>query len=455
MKIEWWVCAAMSLLLCGGTAAATAPNIVYILADDMGYGDLSCYGQKRFSTPNIDRLAREGIRFTQHYAGSTVCAPSRSTLMTGLHTGHTRVRANSRVPLRPEDLTVAELLKEAGYATGCVGKWGLGFNDTTGAPNKQGFDLFFGYLSQTNAHFYYPPFLWRNGEKVFYPQNDAKKQVGVYSHDAIVEEGLKFIRQNSSGPFFLYMPVTIAHAELVAPEDSMAEFAGKFRDEAYIGTHYGSQARPLTAFAAMVTRLDRDVGRLLDLLVELGIDDNTIVMFSSDNGPHNEGGHDFGFFDSNGPLRGLKRDLYEGGIRVPMIARWPGKIAAGTVSDHVSAFWDFLPTCAELAGVEVGEGLDGISFVPTLLGMTDTQKEHGHLYWEFHEQGKKVAVRYGDWKGLRLNVKKNPQGPIELYNLNLDVGETRDVAGENPKVVARMNELMGSSRTFSEDFPFP
>src|SRR5262244_3630282 len=338
----------------------TRPNIIFIQADDLGYGDLSCYGQRKFKTPNIDRLAAEGLRFTQYYAGGTVCAPSRSALMTGQHTGHTRIRGNARYPLLPEDVTVAEVLKAtpgARYKTALIGKWGLGEAGTTGVPNRQGFDYFFGYLNQRHAHNYYPTFLWRNEEQVklrnVVPEED-KEGAGNstnrldYSHDLIAEESLKFIEQNGRSPFFLYLAFTIPHANNEAGKKGMevpdqGEFASK---------DWPEQER---AKAAMITRMDRDVGRLMALLKKLGIDDNTIVFFTSDNGPHREGGADPDFFDSNGPLRGIKRDLYEGGIRVPMIARWPGRIKSrggGAKSDQVWAHWDFLPTVAEIAGVK-------------------------------------------------------------------------------------------------------
>jgi len=435
---------------------ALRPNIIWVMADDLGYGDLSCYGQRRFSTPNIDRMAAEGMRFLQHYAGSTVCAPSRSALMTGQHTGHTRVRGNSpRTPLRPEDVTVAEVLRGAGYATACIGKWGIGEPGTTGLPTRQGFDYFYGYLNQTNAHFYYPPFLWRNEERVILKGNDPETQVGQYSHDLITQEALDFVSRQDDKPFFLYLAYTIPHAELAAPEDSMAAFRGNFDPEpAHVDRHYGDQPTPRAAHAAMVSRMDRDVGRLLDLLRERGIAENTIVFFTSDNGPHKEGGHDPEFFDSNGPLRGLKRDLYEGGIRVPMIAWWPGKVAAGSVTEHVSAFWDFLPTCAELAGVESVAGVDGLSMAPTLLGEVERQAEHEYLYWEFYEQGGKQALRWGDWKGVRLDVRRDREGPIELYDLSEDLGESNDVASQHPRVVKRIEQMMREARTKSEAFSF-
>jgi arylsulfatase A len=434
---------------------AKRPNIIFILADDLGYGDLGCYGQEKIKTPNLDRMAAEGMRFTQHYAGSTVCAPSRCALMTSLHTGHCWVRGNKHVPLRPSDVTIAELLKQAGYVTGITGKWGLGEPETTGIPNKQGFDQWFGYLNQHNAHFYYQPFLWKNKQLVVLEGNkDGQRR--QYTHDLFTDFALDFIRTNKDKPFFLYLAYTIPHAELLVPDDSLRQYIGKFPERPYEKRRpgdYNSQATPKAAFAAMITRMDRDIGQIFSLLKKLGIDDNTFVMFSSDNGPHKEGGADPEFFGSNGSLRGIKRDLYEGGIRVPTIARWPGKIKPGAVSDHVSGFWDFLPTCAELAGIKVPDNIDGISMVPTLLGRYDKQKNHKFLYWEFHEQGGKQAVRIGNFKGVRLNVHKNPTGPIELYNLKNDLGEKNNIADQHPGIIAKIKKIMKSARTESSHWP--
>jgi len=436
--------------------AQERPNIVFILADDLGYGDLGCYGQQTIRTPNLDRMAAEGMIFTNHYAGSTVCAPSRCCLMTGVHTGHAWIRGNARVPLRPDDVTVAELLRQAGYTTGIIGKWGLGEPDTTGIPNQQGFDYWFGYLNQQHAHNYYPDYLWRNEEKV--PLSNEVTPVGVaggvatkrvqYSHDLFTSEALTFLNLNRSRPFFLYLAYTIPHANNEGKSEGMeVPSYGPYADEDW--------PDPQKGHAAMITRMDRDVGKLLDRLKVLGLDRKTLVLFSSDNGPHKEGGADPTFFDSNGVLRGIKRDVYEGGIRVPLIARWPGRIAAGSGSDHVSAFWDFLPTCCELAGVPALQGVDGISYLPTLLGQSEKQQKHEYLYWEFHEEGKKQAVRLGDWKGVRFNVAKDPSGPIELYNLQDDLGEERNIADGHPEVVRQIAEIMSSDRTSSEHWPWP
>ncbi len=436
------------------------PNIVYIIADDLGYGDLSCYGQKKFCTPNIDRLAAEGLKFTDHYSGSTVCAPSRCCLMSGLHTGHAYIRGNreqkpiGQEPIPDKTVTVAELLKKAGYATGCFGKWGLGPPESSGDPVKQGFDEFLGYNCQRNAHNYYPPFLWHNDKKVPMPGNKGGKHT-TYSHNLIVNRAMEFIRRHSREPFFCYMPVTIPHASMHVPDKYHDRFRKKFPQfEDKVGKYAGPDVRnPVAAFAAMVAKLDEDVGRITDLLKELGLDDNTLVIFTSDNGPHLEGGHDPRFFDSNGPLRGFKRDLYEGGIRVPMIARWPAKIKPAGVTHHVSAFWDVLPTFCEIAGVEPPKGIDGISFLPTLAGRK--QPQHEYLYWEFHARGGKQAVRMGMWKAVRLRRKRKPDGPIELYDLEKDLGEKNNIADEHPDIVEKIDEIMTSARTESKIWKFP
>jgi len=447
--------AASFLNSCTKSPEKRKANIIFILADDLGWGDLGCYGQKKIKTPNLDKMASEGMQFTDHYAGSTVCAPSRCSLMTGYHTGHSRVRGNyekgphgfgAGLELRPQDITVAELLKSAGYRTGLFGKWGLGVMGTTGQPDKKGFDEWFGYLNQGRAHSYYPEYLWKNGKKVMLEGN-KNGQRQQYSHDLITEEAFKFVRKNKNQPFFMYLAYTIPHAELLVPEDSLQEYKGKFPEKPYVNKRpgrmgsYSSQPTPHAAYAAMVTRMDRDIGRLFDLLKELGIDDNTLVLFSSDNGPHHEGGGDPEFFDSNGPLRGMKRDLYEGGIRVPLLARWPGKIKPGRVTNHVSAFWDFLPTACEIAGVPT-RMTDGISYLPTLLGKE--QREHKYLYWEFHERKtSEQAIRMGKWKAIR----HQPDGPIELYDLETDIEEANNVVREHPEIVQQLLVLFSDART--------
>ncbi len=457
--------AALSLSGCKGTLSPNVlglskkkPNIIFVLADDLGYGDLGCYGQNRIQTPSIDRMAAEGMRFTDHYAGSTVCAPSRCALMTGQHTGHTYVRGNREIqpmgqlPLLPDTTTIPRLLKKAGYTTALIGKWGLGGPGSTGIPNNQGFDYFYGYLCQRHAHNYYPEFLFRNEERVPLAGNILAERradgAGVaveraqYSHDLIVSEALQFIRKNKDRPFFVYLAVTIPHANNEAGQNGM-----EVPD--YGIYQHRSWPAPEKGKAAMITRLDRDLGRIIETLKKLAIDNNTLILFTSDNGPHREGGVDPEFFDSNGPLRGYKRDLYEGGIRVPLIARWPDKIRAGAVSHHVSAFWDFLPTLAELAGVDRRGPTDGVSMLPTLLGRPRRQKQHEFLYWEFHEKGSKQAVRMGNWKAVRFGA----QGELELYNLKEDIGEKRNLAGRNPDIVAKIENYLKTARTKSQFWP--
>ncbi len=428
-----------------GAGAALAqpkrpPNIVWIMADDLGYGDLSCFGQTKFRTPNIDRIAAEGIRFTDAYAGCTVCAPSRSVLMTGKHMGHTSVRSNpGGVPLLATDFTAAELLKRAGYATGCFGKWGLGDLGTTGVPTRHGFDEFFGYLHQVHAHYYYPRYLIHNEER--HPL-DGK----TYSHDAISSKALEWIR-GARKPFFAYVPFTIPHWELLVPEDSLAQFRGKFPEDGKLTDptgHYARQDHPHAAYAAMITRMDRDVGRILELL-----DDNTIVFFTSDNGDA-AGIRGDTFFNSTGGLRGHKQNMYEGGIRVPSVARWPGRIKPGRVSSHPWYFADFLATAAELAGVDAPAG-DGISIVPELTGRR--QRAHEFMYWELPRYNAKTgefpkempmqAVRMGEWKA----VGPKPNAPLELYNLKRDRGETRDLASREKSVLARIEKYLETART--------
>jgi len=411
------------------------PNIIYIMADDLGYGDLGCYGQQKTRTPNIDKMAREGIRFTQCYAGSTVCAPSRCCLMTGYHTGHAHIRGNKRHPLLPEHITVAEVLKDAGYTTGIIGKWGLGEPDTSGVPNRQGFDFWYGYLNQHRAHNFFPDYLWRNEERDFFKR-------WTYTHDAFTKEALGFVRDNKDKPFFLYLPYTIPHAFNEGRANGMPIPS----DKPYSDKPWPQNEKNR---AAMITLLDKDVGRMLDLLKELGIDDDTIVFFTSDNGPHSEGGSNADFLDSNGPLRGIKRDLYEGGIRIPMIARWPGKIKPGAVSDQVWAFWDFPSTAAELAGTSMPDEVDGISMVNAL--MNKPQKNHDYLYWEFHERGGRRAIRMGDWKAVRTTWN----APIELYNLKHDLAETNNIANAYPDIIKKMEGLFEAARTNSEFYPTP
>jgi arylsulfatase A len=438
------------------------PNIVYVLADDLGYGELGCYGQKKIHTPNLDRMASEGMRLTQHYAGAPVCAPSRCTLMTGLHTGHAYIRNNrdlrpeGQEPIPADTVTAATLLKQRGYATAAIGKWGLGTSANSGDPNRHGFDHFFGFYCQRHAHNHYPTYLWRNGTKVPLDGNSGGATGKQYAQDLFTEEALAFIKDHQKQPFFLYLPVTIPHLAIQVPEDSLAEYRGKWPDPPYKGGKgYQPHPAPRAGYAAMITRMDRDVGRILALLKALGLDDNTLVLFSSDNGPTHaiEAGADTKFFHSAGPLNGLKGSVYEGGLRVPLIAHWPGKIKAGMTSDHVSAFWDVLPTLAEVAGAKTPPGLDGISFLPTLLG-ADGQKTHDALYWEFYGYSGQQAIRMGDWKGVRQNCHKNPNGPLRLYDLKRDPGEQHDVVAEHPEIVERLEQRMRKEHTDSPLWSF-
>ncbi len=438
----------------GAGAAAEKPNIVYILLDDAGYGDLSCYGQQHFQTPNIDRLAAEGMRFTQHYSGSTVCAPTRCCLMTGVHTGHSFVRGNREVkpegqsPMPADIVTLPRLLRDAGYVTGAFGKWGLGAPASDSDPAEH-FDLFYGYNCQREAHTYYPTHLWRNKEKI---SMDGK----THSADVIHQQALGFIRTNHDQPFFVFLPVTIPHAAMHATEQYAAPFHAKFSQfEDRVGKYAGTEVKnPIAAFAGMMTQIDDQVGQVMQLLKELNLDRNTLVMLSSDNGPHKEGGHDPEFFNSNGPLKGHKRDLYEGGIRAPLIARWPEKIQAGSTSDLPSAHWDMLPTFCELAQAELPKGVDGISLVNELTGKHDQQQQHDYLYWEFYEQGGRRAARFGDWKAVQLNVNKNLNAPIEIYYLPTDIGEETDLAEKNPDKVARAQAIFADAHIPSEFWSF-
>jgi arylsulfatase A-like enzyme len=430
------------------------PSILFILADDLGYGDLGCYGQTRIKTPNIDQLASNGMRFTSFYAGSTVCAPSRAALMTGYHTGHVRIRGNLDIPLRPEDVTVAETLKGAGYRTAAFGKWGLGEEGSTGVPGKKGFEEWFGYLNQVDAHNYYPAFLNRSDRQGNTRRVDLNENLnggkGKYADDLFTQAGLNFLQQNRPAafnqyrPVFLYLPYTIPHAN-----DELGQKTGNGM-EVPSDEPYTREAWPQVEKnkAAMITRLDGYVGLLMEHLKLLQIDTNTVVIFTSDNGAHKEGGVDPRFFQSCGPLRGIKRDLYEGGIRVPLIVWWPGRIKAGSTSGLPCAFWDFPATLDEIAGLSPRAGTDSISFLPTLLGGTQTNRQE-FLYWEFHEGGFKQAVRMGDWKAVRYGV----DGPLELYNLRDDIGETRDVAARNPEVAARILNYLKTARTEDKNWP--
>lgn len=436
--------------------APNKPNIIFIMADDLGYGDLSCYGQDKFSTPNIDRMAEQGMTFTDHYSGHTVCRPSRLTLRTGLHTGHTPIQGNGQFVLSKNDRITAKLLKQAGYKVGGVGKWALNGQNSQdpngeGAPLNQGFDMWFGYLNQIAAHNYWPEFLWHNdrkvnlGNEVDYADSGYAKGLSgdstkkkAYSHDLMVKHAFQFIKEHRDRPFFLQMHFTIPHANNQGkPHGMEVPGLGKFKNKDW--------PAPEKGFAAMVRRLDRDVGRLIKLLRQLDLDRETIVFFTSDNGPHREGGHKHTFFNSNGPLRGFKRDLYEGGIRVPMIVRWPGKIKAGSISDHVSAFWDVMPTVCELAGIQPPEDIDGISFLPELMGNPRQQETHDHLFWALGHNNRR-AFRKGDWKLVRPGKNK----PYELYNLEQDIGEQNDLSDQRPELLKKLKQEMRTAFDPSE-----
>jgi arylsulfatase A-like enzyme len=446
-----------------------------MLADDLGYGELGAYGQTRIRTPNLDRLAAEGVRFTQHYSGSPVCAPSRATLLTGRHTGHTQIRDNFEVggypdpdelgqmPLDSGTYTIGTMLQDAGYVTAAIGKWGLGGRESLGQPRFQGFDYFFGYLDQQLAHNFYPTHLWRNGERVeldneyFHPHQRfdgddphdpdqyRKYQGNEYSLDVMADDALRFLDEHRDEPFFLYLPFTVPHVALQVPDSSLVEYEGAFEEEPYLGDPtYLPHYRPLSAYAGMITRMDAHIGRILERLDQLGLSENTLVVFTSDNGPTYTGGVDAEFFESTAGLRGLKGSVYEGGVRVPLLARWPGRIEPGSVSDHVSAFWDMMPTFAEVAGVAIPEWTDGASILPALTGRGDGPRAEP-LYWEYHGLwGGAQAVRLGDWKGVRLGAHEDAHAPIELYDLSVDPSEMNDVAARHPHVVARIRAVMES-----------
>ena len=466
--------AAVSVTACSGRQSVgqqTRPNVVFILADDLGWGDLSCYGQQKFSTPNIDRIASEGMLFTQCYSGTTVSAPSRSCLLTGTHSGHTPVRGNKEVqpegqfPLPAGTHTFFHDLKAAGYTTGAFGKWGLGMVGTTGDPLKMGVDEFYGYNCQRLAHSYYPDHLWDNEQRVELTDNcDAVPYgQGTYAPDLIQRKALDFLETcvKDEKPFFMWYPTTIPHAELIVPEDDIIQgFRGRFAENPYRGTDQGdpmfriggycSQDYPRATFAAMVSRLDMYVGQIVDKLKELGVYDNTIIVFSSDNGPHKEGGADPDFFDSNGPWRGYKRDLYEGGIRVPLMVSWKGHVQARKKTDFICSFWDIMPTLRELNGQKIPQTMDGVSLLPLLEGRNG-QKEHDYLYFEFQELNGRQAVRKGEWKLVHLNIRTD--NPVfELYNLDGDPSETRNLAAVNTSKVEELKAIMLESHVKNPDF---
>lgn len=461
------------------------PNIIYIFADDLGYGELGAYGQKHIKTPNLDLLAKQGMSFSQHYSGSPVCAPSRATLLTAQHTGSGQIKdnyelgdftdegENGQMPLKPSTFTVADMLKQGGYKTAAIGKWGLGGPGSGSEPSDFGFDLFFGYLDQKQAHNYYPTHLWKNGKKVSLDNKwinphqaftgdatnpeDFKKYKGKeYSVDLMTAEAQDFIKDNKDEPFFLYLAYPIPHAPLQLPDEALKSYEGQFEETAYLGDNmYIPHMKPRAAYAGMITLMDDHIGRILNDLKKLGLEENTIVMFSSDNGPTYVSGVDVEFFDSTTGLKGLKGSVYEGGIRVPMIAKWPGKIKANSTSNHISAVWDLMPTLGDLLKLDYPKDIDGESFLPSLLG--EQQQEHAPLYWEYHglEDGQQ-AVRMGKWKGVVLGGHKSEQARLELYNLDLDRSEENDVASKYPDIVSQIRKVM-ESRTPSEikEWNFP
>ena len=422
------------------------PNIIFIMADDLGYADLGCYGQEQILTPNIDQLAKEGTRYTQVYAGATVCAPSRSCLMTGTHGGNTRVRDNlpHGVFLQPDDVTVAEVLKKAGYKTAGIGKWSLGNPGSWGIPIYQGFDEYFGQLNQDQAHFYYPDYLWDN-DKVMLLEGNRGGEMGEYTHDLFTERALDVINRNKQNNFFLYLAYTIPHYSDYDMDSPLSQVVPS--DEPYTDKDWPQVEKN---YAAMVTCMDKDVGSIMKLLKDLSIDDNTIVFFTSDNGPCDCCAHQIEFFDSNGELRGVKRDMYEGGIRIPMIVRWPGQVPAGRVSETMWAFWDFLPTAEDLAGLPISKNINGISYLNELLGKPQTE-EHEYFYWDYgHVRDTYMqAVRFGKWKGINMGVN----APFELYDLSTDIGETKNVSADNPEIVAQIKAKMKEAYVASEDYP--
>jgi len=447
------------------------PNVIYIYADDLGYGELGSYGQQKIKTPNLDKMAKEGIKFTNHYTSAPVCAPARCMLMTGKNAGRSYIRGNyelggfedsteaGQMPLPDGTFTIAKLMKQAGYKTGMVGKWGLGMNNNTGDPNKQGFDYYYGYLDQKQSHNYYPTHLWENGkwDSLNNPVINVHRPIPKNSPDAAFdyykgkdyaltkmgEKALLFIRNNKSKPFFLYLPLTSPHLSLQAPDEAVKEYIGKFDEQPYYGDRgYAPCKYPLSTYAAMITYMDKKIGEVMALLKELKLDENTLVMFSSDNGAtFNVGGFNGKFFNSNGGLRGSKQDLYEGGIREPFIARWPGKITPGKTSEHISVQYDLMATLNELTR-QKNTNTDGISFLSELTGKRNQQKKHDYLYFEFPEKNGQVAIRLGDWKAVKSNMKKDKNAPWEIYNLLTDKDESNNVATQHPELIKRFEAIL-------------
>lgn len=466
--IYLWIFSIIAITTSSAQSRNDRPNIVFILADDLGYGDIGVYGQEKIETPNLDHLAQNGMRFTQFYAGSTVCAPSRSSLLSGQHTGHTYIRGNKEIepegqyPLADSIETFAMLLKQAGYATGAFGKWGLGMVGTSGDPNNKGFDVFFGYNCQRQSHRYYPTHLWHNDRRVELSGNGLHSK-RVFAADVIQEQTLKFIETHRDTSFFLFVPTILPHAELAGPVDSLYQkYVDRWEEIPYQGEDYGPEARiagyssvdkPRAMFASMVNRLDEYVGQIMRSLEAHGLLDKTLIIFSSDNGSHREGGADPDFFNSTAGLRGSKRDLYEGGIRVPLIVHWPQKIGAGQISEQIAAAWDLMPTLTSLVDVASAHCTDGVSLLPTWL-CQGKQAQHKYLYWEFHELGGRQAVRQGDWKLVILHAKSPHIRKIELYNLKRDPYEKHDLAQGHPDKVEHMLQLIAEAHQESAIFPF-
>lgn len=445
-----------ALLTCAAGAATDKPNIIYIMADDLGYAELGSYGQKKIKTPHLDQMASEGMRFTQHYTASPVCASARCSLMTGRHGGHSYARNNyeigtwesyrGQLPLRPEDVTIAEVLKDADYATGAFGKWGLGEVGSSGDPLQQGFDRFFGYNCQRHAHNLFPKYLVDDAGKRILKGNTRGLSGETYAPQVIADEMLKFIRDNKDQPFFVYYPTVIPHLALQVPDKELEQYEGQWTETPYTGKSYLAHPKPRAAYAAMITFMDKQVGRLMALLKELKLDENTIVLFTSDNGTtFLKEQVDFEFFNSVDGLNGLKGSVYEGGIRMPLLARWPGTIKAGSISSHICTHYDAMATLAELAGGNPDPGTDGISYLPTLQGRK--QKKHDYLFWDFAGYGGQLAVRQGNWKAVKRDLKKNPAAPLELYNLKNDRNETKDLASEKKAIAKRMERIMLEART--------
>ncbi|XOV70979.1 MAG: arylsulfatase [Verrucomicrobiota bacterium] len=476
----WWRSCVFAVVFCALVTGLQSqetkrkPNVIVFLADDLGYQELGCYGQKYIKTPNIDALAANGMRMTHFYSGSPVCAPSRGMLLTGKHSGHAYVRDNrnpkglddikatyqwefpGQYPIPPEEVTLAEALKSQGYATGAMGKWGLGHFGTTGDPNKQGFDLFYGFNCQVHAHNHYPKFLWRNGKKEVLPGNDRTLYGETFSQDRFIEEAVGFIDAHQDDPFFLFMPFTIPHLSIQVPQWAVDWYADDIEEEAYEHRGYLKHPKPRAGYAAMVTYLDYGVGLIMNKLRSLGLEEDTLVIFTSDNGPTYDrlGGSDSDFFESAGVFKGLKGSVYEGGIRVPMVASWPGKIPAGQTTEEPAAFWDLMPTILNMTGNKeaLPSDVDGINLAPTLLSKGN-QSSHAYLYWEFPAYGGQQALRMGNWKAVRQNIIRNGI-QTELYELKDDPSESTNLASKHPSIVSEMEKLMKEARVPSEMYPF-